>query len=371
MRTAFLILLCPALLACGNEADDASFPPPARVEIPAEAVVASFGSLSDPSEMEVLTTVWLAALSETGRFLAVGDRAAPFLRVLDRETDSAVSFGAEGRGPGEILRPLALDFHGDSILLVLAGGRLERFGTTGEWLGGRPLTGLGLQVTSMTAGCGDGIFLYGVPGNHRRLDTVPWLHEVDFGPEPSAETRLEIPGRGYDFGWGGLHGFDGTKEGLVLWHMFKEPQVGYWLPCDGGQAKIWSHTASDTERLGKAFELEDNRQGMVLTLPDTLFAGAAARGSVKVRARRALEPDDEVAVTTFHVVTDDGCREVELEGEWTLRDAHADALVLTRYEPFSAVQVIEWAWFKSVLNPAPCAPTPPRSASPGSGRSVP
>lgn len=104
-----------------------------------------------------------------------------------------------------------------------------------------------------------------------------------------------------------------------------------------------------------AFALSDDRGGMALSLPSTLFAGAAVRGSVKIRAHRARESRDPEPVTTFHVVTDGECHDVELVGEWSLHDTHVDGLVLSRREPFPSVEVLDWSWFEEQLTPARCA----------------
>ena len=94
--------------------------------------------------------------------------------------------------------------------------------------------------------------------------------------------------------------------------------------------------------------------GSVLTLPDTLFQGAAALGPVKIRTRRALQPDDGIDVTSFHVVAGEECLEVEIFGDWKLYDAHRDGLVLATSEPFPSVMVIDWAWFEGILTQARC-----------------
>ena len=83
-----------------------------------------------------------------------------------------------------------------------------------------------------------------------------------------------------------------------------------------------------------------------MTLPDTLFVGAAVHGSSKIRAKRPnYVLANGVDITSFHVVTDGECQEVEFFGAWDLLDAHPDGLVVARRLPYPAVQVIDWAWF--------------------------
>ena len=347
------MLLASGVGGCG--AEEETFDPPARVAIPPEAVVASFGEISDTTGIQILVSAWVAALSESGRFLAVGDRSPPFLRILDRETGARRSFGPKGQGPGELMSAYGLDFLGDSMLLVLsAGQRLDRFTVEGEWLAGHRLQETGVSVMSIAVACGGRVFAYGVPLGDRQMDTVPWLHELELGPDVSAETRLRIPGTGYLVGWGGLYGFDGNADGVLLWHRAREPQVGYWLPCDGSAVSMWSHTVS-REVVERMMTLEGGEYGgSVLTLPDTVFHGAAALGLVKVRTRLALQPEDGVDVTTFHVVAGEECLEVEIFGAWKLHDAHRDGLVLDRSDPYPLVQVIDWAWLEGTLTRARC-----------------
>ena len=355
MHKRYITWMVLAFLGGGCGTDEEIFDPPARVAIPPEAIIASFGELTDTTEVEVLTWARLASLSESGRYLAIGDNAPPFLRILDRKKGTKTSFGERGNGPGELMSAYSLDFLGDSILLVLSSGqRLERFTVAGESLGGHRLPDTGVLVRSIAVACDDRVFAYGVPVGHRQLDTVPWVHELKLGSEISAEALLDIPGTGYLMGYGGLNGFDGNSDGLLLWHRAREPQVGYWLPCDGGSSVLWSHTAP-REIVERSLTLEGREVGgSVLTLPDTLFQGAAAFGEVKVRVRKALRPEDGVEVSSFHVVEKDECREVELLGNWTLHDAHREGLVMETSDPFPRVQVVEWAWFNAVLSRVSC-----------------
>jgi len=94
---------------------------------------------------------------------------------------------------------------------------------------------------------------------------------------------------------------------------------------------------------------------VALTLPDTMFAGVALRGRAKIRAWSPRNPVDGQAVTTFHVVEDDGCGEVELVGHWRLRDGRPDGLVISTTDPFPSVHVLDRRWFEGALRRAECA----------------
>lgn len=342
------------------------FLPPARLAVPPEAVLVSFGVVEDSTGVHVLARPWVAALSESGRYLAIGEYAAPpLLRVLDRETGEAWSFGPRGRGPGELLSAHAVEFLGDSVLLVMSGQRLERFSVDGRWLAGYRPVEAGLTVVAIASGCGGRVYSYGAPVDARGLDSVPWIHELQLGPMVSSRPLFWTQGHA-PRGWGDLHGFDASEEGILLWHKRVEPEVGYWIPCDGSDPTVWSHAAAPQDVVD-AVPLAGDRAGMVLQLPDTVFRGAAVRGSTKVRARAWDYDRRGSAVTSLQVVDSGGCWEVELLGSWRLRDAHADGLVLsTESQGVPVVQLIDWNWFDGVLTPARCPPLPGGAGRQGS-----
>lgn len=353
LAAALPLLAVGSLAACGG-ADD-RFGTPDRVHVPPESVVASFGELDDSTGVEVLSYVYGAALSESGRYVAVADRAPPHLRLLDRRTDSARSLAPEGEGPGELRTAWSVEFLGDSVLLALAEDlRIERYGVRGEWRGGHRLGGTGLLVSSITAGCGKEVYAYGHPAEYRHLDTVPWVHRLTLDEEASATPRLEIPGTDFRFGWGGLEGFDGTDAGVLLWDKGRSPQVGFWLPCGGDSHRAFDHRAAREIEMETVLETREGPSGTALTLPDTMFAGAAARDSTQIWARRALRPDDGLRVTSFRVVTGGEGREVELRGRWSLHDAHPEGLLLETPDPYPSVKVVDWSWFEEQLTPVAC-----------------
>lgn len=65
---------------------------------------------------------------------------------------------------------------------------------------------------------------------------------------------------------------------------------------------------------------ENERAGfpsfLLAALPDTLFQGAAVRGSTKIRARTWDWDKRGSEVTSFPVVDSGGCREIEFVGRW-------------------------------------------------------
>lgn len=348
--SAVLLLM---LAACGDE--QRRFDPPPDVYMTPEALVVSFGALSDTTGAEALGRVEGAALSESGRYMAVADESSPHLKVFDRASDSAWSFGAEGEGPGELRAAYALQFLGDSSLIVLSGDhRLEHFSVQGEWRGGSSLGPTDLLIGSITAGCGQSIYAYGRPARYRHLDSLPWVHQVRRDPEVSARPLLWIAGTEFRFGRGSLKGFDATEDGVLLWDRAQTPHVGYWLPCGGDSVRIWSRWAAEEIEVESGLESRQGVGGQVLTLPDTLFAGAAARGSTKMWARRANLPDDIEQVTLVRVHRNGACRAVGLLGEWTLHDAHSDGLIVATSEPFPSVSVLDWTWFEAKLAQVRC-----------------
>jgi hypothetical protein len=213
--------------------------------------------MSDATGTGILSSRSVAALSESGRYLAVGDRVPPFLRILDQETGAARAFGPKRQGTGELM-----------------------------------------------SACG----------------------------------------------------LDGNEGGVLLWHRAREPQLGYWLPCHGSAASVWSHTPAR-----EVIERRITLDGGTTVAPswslffDTVFHGAAASGSTKIRTRFAIKPFDGVPVTQFHTVQGTLCREVEIFVNWRLHDAHRDGLVVSALEPHPIVQVIDWEWFRASLARVKCS----------------
>lgn len=329
--------------------------PVLRVDVPDSAVEVLLGERADSVPAEVLTSIQEAVLSPGGRFVALIDRVPPFLRTFDRQERVARAFGTKGGGPGELPAAWGVEFLDDSTLLVLSASyRVERFRPDGRWLGAHRLDDTGLQFTSLAVGCGGRVFGYGVPRERRGLREVPWVHEIDLGEPPRARTLLSIPGHGFSFGWGGLNGFDAGERGVVLWHGYTDPEVGFWVPCEGGPPTIWDHAAGSTEELGRAFSGSGAQRGMAFVLPDTLFAGAAVRGGARIRARNPLEPGEDGMATTFRVVEGRDCREVKLEGEWRIHDAGDEGLLLARRDPYPIVVLLGWRWFEERLRRVDC-----------------
>lgn len=352
-RNFVFAVLVLVLAACGDE--QRRFDPPLDVYVTPEAVLTSFGSLSDPTGAEVMASINAAAFSKSGRYLAVADGSPPHLRILDRVSGTARSFGSEGEGPGELRAADAVEFMGDSVLLVLSRNqRLERYSVQGDWLGGDDLRGAELLMSSLTAGCEDALYLYGVPVEYRQLDSVPWIHGLRFEPEVSTRPLLWIPGTKFHFGWGGLYGLDGSREGVLLWYRAQTPHVGFWLPCDDDSTRIWSRWSPDEIEVESGLESSEGVSGQALTLPDTLFAGAAARGETKIWARRPRDAQGGIHVTYFRVVLEEVCRAVGLLGEWTLHDVGRDGLLLESHESFPSLSVLAWTWFERRLTRVEC-----------------
>lgn len=352
-RDFLFAVLVLVLAACGYEDRDIDSPP--DVYVTPEVLLGSFGSLSDTTGVEALGRIDDAALSESGRYMAVADESAPHVKVFDRASDSAWSFGAQGEGPGELRAAYAVEFLGDSSLLVLSGDhRLEHFSVQGEWRGGYRLSATDVLISSITAGCGQSIYAYGHPARYRHLDSLPWVHELRRDPEISARPLLWIPGTEFYFGWGGLAGFDATEDGVLLWDRAQTPHVGFWIACGSDSTRIWSRWAAEEIEVESGLESREGVGGQVYTLPDTLFAGAAARGSTKIWGRRPNRPDAREQVTLVRVHRNDNCRAVGLLGRWTLHDGHSDGLLVSSSEPFPSVSVLDWTWFESKLAQVRC-----------------
>jgi hypothetical protein len=242
----------------------------------------------------------------------------------------------------------AVDVLADSTILVLSGGRLERYDAHGRWLGGSNLLDAGIRPLRVAVACGTDVFVYGPPLSVVGTETgrSPWVYHVDLeSPDPSVRAILTIEGPPWP-GWAGLIGFSGTPDGILLWHDFGERPTGFWIPCDG-EVSMWSVGSNERPAGGTP-------DGSVLTLPDTLFAGAVSLGPLKVWARRGRAPADGRSATRLHGVEDGTCWEAELAGTWVVLDAHDRGLMVTTREPFPVVQVLDWEWLLRQRREAPC-----------------
>jgi hypothetical protein len=247
-----------------------------------------------------------------------------------------------------------LDFTDDSLLVVLSGSQLHRFTVTGTWQGVATSSDHRLSVMSITSGCGDRQFAYGVPSGQSETELVPWVHELGPPPGDSSVPLLYVPGGvGGNLRFGALIGFDGTEDGVFVWHMQLQSGVeaGYWIPCDGTNPRVID-SVNAGESVSEAFVAGADRV-MVLTLPDTLFAGAAAQGRLAIRAFRWKDAGTEV--TTIHAIQEQGCGAIELLGGWNVHDLEQGLIVLARDTPFPAVYIVDWAWIEARLVDAACA----------------
>jgi len=336
------------LSACSGEEFDA----PTRLAVPPEATLFSFGGLADGAGGEALALVRHAILSESGQYLALGDYEAPFLRVVDRSTGAASSFGNSGEGPGEMRGVASIAFLGDSLLLVLTlGQRLERFTPAGEWIGGNSVREAGVAGYAMSVGCGGRLYMYGLPvGARARGDIAPaWVHEVQVNDTLTSLPLLTIAGA-LSVAYGSLQGFQATSDGVMIWH--KPSDTGYWLPCGEREADIWTQ-ADPVVTQARAVTDNSGNRGMALILPDTVFNGAAATAGVMLTARSWGRGGTQV--TAIRAVADRACREVELLGTWWLLHAHLDGIVLSSSNPFPSAKIIDWEWLQGSMTPVRCA----------------
>jgi hypothetical protein len=339
-----------ALVACSQD----PHPTPERIDVPEEAVFASFGRFSDSTGVQEFSRVTGARIAASGRYLAVVDAAPPFVRVFDLVNDSAWAFGRYGGGPGELGGAPTADFLGDSALVVMSGmpgTRYDRFTVQGQWEFGVRTPVHGILGSSLATACGGRIFVYGIPGGSRSAHAAPWIHEVTPDFETAIETRLTISGRAV-MRYGALFGVDGTDEGVWVWHRQIQSGVeaGYWIPCEASPPVLIDQKGAEGS-VEDAF-LHGGQAVLRTVLPDTLFAGAAAQSGTLVRAFRWK--DGDTWVTALRAVSDHDCDMVELIGRWTLRALHRNRVVLSREDPHPTVQVVDWNYIVAHLTDVPC-----------------
>jgi len=322
-----------------------------RLKIDPSHVVQSVGRLDGAPEAAILSGIRAAELSEDGRYLAIANGSPPFLRIFDRSSDSIWSFGSGGEGPGELRAPWGMSWLGDTAIVVLSGVRLDRFTIAGAWRGAIRLPDRGLVGMSVMTGCGDHVYVYGVPTGYAGMDPVPWVHEMPMDSISQPRPMLFVPGRAVgSVRFGARLGVDGTERGLFVWHrdIPTRKEAGYWVPCDGSEP----HMVDGTPTSEQPNRAADRSSGVVLTLPDTMFSGAAAGAAEMLRAESWTEEAN--VVTRLIAMGDRGCSAVELIGEWVLKDLGETVLVLADQEPFPRVQLIDWKWLRDQMVAVPC-----------------
>ncbi len=332
------------LSGCGREPVEV---PPLRLVLPDSAIADSFGSLDGPSGVGALTMITDAALSGSGRFLAVGDYTDPFVHVLDRETGESWAFGQRGQGPGELIMLYSMEFTGDSLIRLLSSSRLEEFTAAGDWLRGWRPADLGLRAVAFEGACSGRLFYHGNETHRRAVDSTAWLFEA-IGPAEPPRPRLFQPGVGVSRS-GPWVWLQGSAHGVAALHQQGEAETLYWIPCDGAAVVMdrWGFSVSS-----RAAESSSGAKGRGYTLPDTLFWGLAVEGETIVYA--LTFKDGEARVTSLMVREGEACASLELFGSWTLFDLHRDLMLLAQHDPFPAVKAVSWRWVQEHLTPSRC-----------------
>jgi hypothetical protein len=210
-----------------------------------------------------------------------------------------------------------------------------------------------LSVMSITSGCGGRQFAYGVPAELPRSDLVPWVHQLGGPTDDPSTPVLYVPGGvGGNVRFGALIGFDGAEDGVFVWHpQLSGVETGYWIPCDGSEPYVVDSINPGTT-VTETFVAGADRV-MAVTLPDTLFAGAAAQRGLAIHAFRWKDAGS--VVTTIRTIQEQRCGAIELVGGWNVHDLEHGLIVLAQSEPFPAVHIVDWAWIESRLVKVVCA----------------
>jgi hypothetical protein len=352
MSAALLPVCCAALVSCARDRADA-YEPVLRTDVPASAIASSFGELEDPAGLTTLSSVGVASLSQSGRYLAVTDaRSAPFVRIVELATGTVHRFGGSGDGPGEMRAAGAVAFSGDTLLFVLSPARLERYSPRGEWLGGHRLADAGIRLSSITIGCGGRLFGYGLAAPRPAGGPVPWVHELHIDSVLTATPLVHIDGPSGSMSFGALYGFAATDSVLLLWH--RPTETGYRVACDDDAPTVLGRLGPPAPPVPVG---SSDAPGMAMTIPDTVFNGAAAAGRRLLWAwgwgwQRGREP-----VVELNERQGSTCRALELRGDWRVRSAHEQGLLLSTNDPHPVVHLVRWDWLDENLRRVPCAET--------------
>lgn len=313
-------------------------PDPVQLD-PDVRAVTEFGDLETGN---VLGSVQDAAISPTGRYLAVLDRDDPHLRVLDREYDTAYVFGKEGEGPGEVKSPMSIAFLGDSVLALLRSGAIDFFSPLGILRNTIHTSELGIRAQAITEGC-DALFLYGISGEEDRATKPRWLHRVEVQSSPDHSVPFLSLGGRSAAKWGALEGLDGSDREIFLWHRPRNAEAGWVFDCEKETVRLLQSRENETDvRTGL---LEDGSGGASFTLPDTLFSGAVVYGDVFLAAHTVRGETGEYGSgqTLLRSWAPDGKGCVEIPGWWWVFDAEADLVALATQEPFPRVLLVPFS----------------------------
>jgi hypothetical protein len=303
---------------------------------PGVRAVTEFGDLETGN---VLGTVQDAAISPSGRYLAVLDRDDPHLRVLDREYDTAYVFGKEGEGPGEVKFPMSIAFLGDSVLAVLRSGAIDFFSPPGILRNTIQSSDLGIRAQAITDGC-DALFIYGISGEEGRAAEPHWLHRVKVQSSPDRSVPFLSLGGRSAAKWGALEGLDGSDREIFLWHRPRNTEAGWVFDCEGETVRLLQSRESETEV--RTALLEDGSGGAVFTLSDTLFSGSVVYGDVFLVAHTVRGENGEYGAgqTLLRSWAPEGRGCVTIPGWWWVFDAEAELVALATQEPFPRVLLI-------------------------------
>lgn len=185
-----------ALLACG---DSGSVGPIRLIVAGAQTLIST--------ESELLAHPTDLVVGSHGRLYVLDGRNSQVV-VIDSAGSVYRQFGRPGAGPGEFNRPRAIAVQQDTVIVLDSGnGRIQRWRTSGEFVGVQQLEGftgsgpVALHPSGWLAGStlGAGNVLvtildpYGKPQGGLRTPVVPPLAMVDFDEMKRQITNGEVP----------------------------------------------------------------------------------------------------------------------------------------------------------------------------------
>ena len=196
VRQLAQVLLLSTLLACGDTGADG---PVRSVVVGVQTVIST--------ESELLAHPTDLTVDSRGRLYVLDGQNSQVV-VLDSAGSMERQFGRPGAGPGELNRPAAIAVQGDTVVVLDSGnGRIQRWRTSGEFVGVQQLegfTGSGPAalhpsgwLAASTLGVGNVLVTildaFGKPHGGLRAPVVPPLAMIDIAEMKRQITNGEVP----------------------------------------------------------------------------------------------------------------------------------------------------------------------------------
>lgn len=342
---AALLLAGPLLLsACGAEPRGAPAPEP--FQDPTRHAL-HVGLDESGGASSAIGRVVAARVTDGGKHVLVLDFVAPYVKVFGADGRFQTAFLAQGGGPGEARRPVALAVHGDSLAMVAdASQSLSVFDLRGNLRGQARVPGL-LPLAAAAACPGEWL----VYGPRRERDTPPgqatWLHRVKIAADGSAQVRSLVLDSIFGRLSAGLpYGLVPDGDGAVVRHPLGPRPVVLRMDCAGGEPRVL-HQGERVEA-----PQQDGRQEVIRA---ALTPGMRVPGGVATVDGRVVVGEKVLLGKGVHrldltLLTGAEPRRLSMEGDYVLEDSRPGVGVLvSTSNPVPQVFLVKPAEFMALF----------------------